>query len=183
MDDYLSKPFSMKQLDAMLSRWQPQNAAGTLQPGLYASTSDGIPVAIPSAPVELATIGVTAASIGDSPLEQCYIDSIRMLDPDGSKRLLHRVVTKYIGESPGVLADILHAASISDMEGVFKKAHYLKSSSANLGAVKLAEHCKTLELIGRSRSAVEDTTLLTRLDSEFSAVSVALAALLQGEMT
>jgi HPt (histidine-containing phosphotransfer) domain-containing protein len=106
-----------------------------------------------------------------------------MLDPDGSKRLLYRVITKYIEESPRVLADILHAASISDMEAVFRNAHYLKSSSANLGAIKLAEHCKTLELIGKSHSTIEDTTLLTRLDSEFSAVSEALSSLLQGEMS
>jgi HPt (histidine-containing phosphotransfer) domain-containing protein len=67
------------------------------------------------------------------------------------------------------------------MEGVFKKAHYLKSSSANLGAVKLAEQCKILESFGRNNSTIEDAALLTRLESELSAVSLALAALLQEE--
>jgi len=53
--------------------------------------------------------------------------------------------------------------------------------SANLGAFKLAEQCKTLESIGRNNSAMEDVTLLTRLESELNAVSIVLASLLQEE--
>jgi len=181
MDDYLSKPFSIKQLDAMLSRWLPQAEDNILQPGQMTPTSDGIPDEVASVPVGILTGGVAALSPGNSHLDLCCIDSIRMLDPHGRKRLLHTVVTKYIEEAPRLLADIRHAASVSDMEGLFKKAHYLKSSSANLGAVKLAEQCKTLESIGRNNSAMEDATLLTRLESELNAVSVVLASLLQEE--
>ena len=170
MDDYLSKPFSMKQLDSVLSRWLRQDAGEIVQPGQVA-------------PAELPASSAGVLPRDGSHLDLSYIDSIRMLDPDGHKRLLHTVVSKYIEEAPGLLADIQRAASISDMEGLFKKAHYLKSSSANLGAVKLAEQCKILESIGRNNSAMEDAALLARLESEFNAVSMALAALLQGETT
>jgi len=181
MDDYLSKPFSMKQLDSVLSRWLPQDAGEPLPPGQIAPASGGVPEAVHPLPAEQPASSAAALSRGDSHLDLCYIDSIRMLDPHGNKRLLHTVVSKYIEEAPGLLADIQRAASISDMEGLFKKAHYLKSSSANLGAVTLAEQCKTLEFIGRNNSAIEDATLLTRLETELNVVSVALAALLQGE--
>jgi len=181
MDDYLLKPFSMQQLDAMLSRWLGQDTDGTLHPGHYTPTSDNIPIQLSSVPAETSTSGAPAPANGGSPLDLCYIDSIRMLDPDGRKRVLQMVVTKFIEETPRLIADIRHAASVSDMEGLYRHAHYLKSSSANLGAVKLAEQCKILESIGRNKSTIEDATLLTRLESEYGAVSTALAALVQGE--
>ncbi len=180
MDDYLSKPFSMKQLDSVLSRWLPQDAVGFVPSGQTAPASDPGPV-VPSSPAEQPARSAAARLRDASHLDLGYIDSIRMLDPHGQKKLLHTVVTKYIEEAPGLLAAIQHAASTSDMEGLFKKAHYLKSSSANLGAVKLAEQCKLLEYIGRNNSAMEDTALLTRLESEFNAVAMALADLLQRE--
>jgi len=181
MDDYLSKPFSMKQLDAILSRWLvPENDRNT-PPGQPDPMPGIIPELAPFAPAVSVTPDATAWANEDLPLDRHFIDSIRMLDPGGKRRVLHTVVTKYIEEAPRVLADIQQAASVNDMEGVFRNAHYLKSSSANLGAVKLANHCKTLESIGRNAASIEDATLLTRLESEFNVVTVALTALLQGE--
>ena len=181
MDDYMTKPFSMKQLNAVLSRWLPQNGVGTEQPGENLPAADDLPEAELSAPLKLSNARSIDTSRADAALDGSYIDSIRMLDPDRSKRLLYKVVTKYIEEAPLVLAEILQAASAGDMQRLFKKAHYLKSSSACLGAVSLAEQCKTLELIGRNNSTLEDATLLTGLESEVSAVCVALATLLQVE--
>jgi TMAO reductase system sensor TorS len=181
MDDYLSKPFSIKQLDSMLSRWLPLAAVRILQPGQITPASVGISGEVPPAPAEVPVRDAEALSSGEPHLDLCFIDSIRMLDPHGGKRLLYTVVTKYIEEAPRLLAEIRHAASVSDMEGLFKKAHYLKSSSANLGAGKLAELCKIFESYGRNNSTIEDAALLTRLDSELNAVSQALAALLQEE--
>lgn len=179
MDDYLSKPFSMKQLDSVLSRWLPQDADGIMPSGQITPSPYGEPKAMPSDPAELPASSEAARVPGDSHLDLCYIDSIRMLDPFGKKRLLHTVITKYIEEAPRLLAEIQRAASTGDMEGLFKNAHYLKSSSANLGAVKLVELCKTLESIGRNNAVIEDATLLTGLESEINVVSVALTALLQ----
>jgi TMAO reductase system sensor TorS len=181
MDDYLSKPFSMKQLDSILSRWLPQDAGETLPPGQITPASEPVTEAVPSIPADLAASHAAALSPGDLHLDLCFIDSIRMIDPHGTKRLLHTVVTKYIEEAPRVLADIQHAASVSDMEELSKKAHYLKSSSANLGAVKLAEQCTSLEFIGKNNAALEDATLLTHLETELNAVLAALADLLQGD--
>jgi CheY-like chemotaxis protein len=181
MDDYLSKPFSMEQMESVLLRWLPESADMTPQSGHAAAMSSGILEEFSADPVNPNGQSEMLTPLGEYPLEQSYIDSIRMLDPHGRKRVLHTVVTKYIEEAPRMLNDIKHAASIGDMERVFKKAHYLKSSSANLGAVRLAEQCKTLESIGRNNAPMVDTTLITRLESEINAVSVALTALLQAE--
>lgn len=178
MDDYMSKPFSMKQLDDMLSRWLPQATGKIPLSGRIVPLSHG-PGTGPAVPAEPTASSADAPFRDNSHLDLCRIDSIRMLDPLGNKRLLHKVVTMYIEEAPRLLADIQRAARTGDMEGLYKKAHYLKSSSASLGAVRLAEHCKVLESIGRNNSAMEDDTLLTRLVSEFETVSAALTDLLQ----
>ncbi|NTV50996.1 MAG: response regulator [Geobacteraceae bacterium] len=169
MDDYLTKPFTMPQLDAILSRWLPQNIDRTLSSG---PNPHSISLAMPA---------VKPESQGSSHLDLRSIDSIRMLDPQGDKRLLHKIVTKFIEETPCVLADILLAASVGDMDALFRKAHYLKSSSANLGAVKLTEYCKELEAVSRKNSKFVDTEILTLLETELREVSKALAMLLNGE--
>ena len=180
MDDYLSKPFSMSQLEAIISRWLPQADDEPRPVGPGTVTSGSIPDPV-SAPARSLIFHALSTPANKSPLDFAYIDNIRMLDPNGSKRLLRTVVAKYMEEAPAVLADIHHAASINDMQGVFTKAHYLKSSSANLGAITLAEQCRIIESIGRTNSALEDMTLLNHLESEFSVVSLALTALLQEE--
>jgi CheY-like chemotaxis protein len=179
MDDYLPKPFSIKQMDSLLSRWLPRPFN---DPAADEEEHRRMPEAIPDACPSAASINSTGSSVSaDSPLNRYYIDSIRMLDPNKSKQLLQKVVTKFIDETPRVISEIQHAVSVSDMDGVFKKAHYLKSSSANLGAVKLAEHCKALESLGRNNLPITDPALITGLEAEFRVVSVALTALLQGE--
>jgi signal transduction histidine kinase/HPt (histidine-containing phosphotransfer) domain-containing protein len=164
MDDYMTKPFSMLQLDAMLSRWLLHTDGGTL-------------LCPEKAPVS----SVPTENIKASHLDIRFIDGLRMLDPLGKKRVVHTVLTKYLEESPGILAEIMHAAKSGNMDALFKKSHYLKSSSANLGAVTLAEHCKTLEHVGRHNSVLEDAGLLTLLEAEWQIVSGALATVLEGE--
>jgi signal transduction histidine kinase/DNA-binding NarL/FixJ family response regulator/HPt (histidine-containing phosphotransfer) domain-containing protein len=173
MDDYLTKPFTIAQLDAVLSRWLPQRIDRALLSGYDTTTLHSISLPISAVRPEFQY---------SSHLDLGSIDSIRMLDPQGEKCLLHKIVTKFIEETPGVLADIHLAASISDMDALFRKAHYLKSSSANLGAVTLAEHCKELEAVGRKDSKFVDTGLLTLLEAELREVSMALAMLLKGEV-
>ncbi len=177
MDDYLSKPFSMKQLSAMLSRWLPPADGTVMQPGDNISISGDIREKMP----DPSGLAATARSNVDPSLDRQCIDSIRMLDPDGSKRLLDKVIATFLEESPRVLADIQTAAVANDMNGVLRNAHYLRSSCANLGAVKLAEQCKALELAGRNNSIVDVGPLLASLESEFGSVSVALAAMTTGE--
>lgn len=180
MDDYLTKPFSLKQLKALFSRWLQPECSGAEQPDAEQVHTNDLSEQRSTAPAE-ATIGAVAEPSATPVLDDRYLNSIRMLDPDRSKRLLQIIVTKYIEEAPRVLADIQHAGRVGDMQRLFKRAHYLKSSSANLGATALAEQCKTLEMIGRNRPTLEDTTLLTRLEEDFRAVCGALTTLLQGE--
>jgi HPt (histidine-containing phosphotransfer) domain-containing protein len=61
-------------------------------------------------------------------------------------------------------------------------AHSLKSSSATLGALKLASLCRKLEELGRSNSLRNASDVFQELRREFVLVCEALAKQKQAEM-
>ena len=63
----------------------------------------------------------------------------------------------------------------TDADALRKAAHGMKSSSANVGAERLAALCKELEMIGRSGTIEEDARpLLKSADQELLRVLQAL---------
>jgi HPt (histidine-containing phosphotransfer) domain-containing protein len=59
---------------------------------------------------------------------------------------------------------------------LYREAHNLKSSSANLGAVWLSETCRDLEAIGRSGRLESAQKLADQAAVEFERVKAALQA-------
>lgn len=55
----------------------------------------------------------------------------------------------YLAEAPGQLADMETAAKGGDAAAIVRPAHTLKSSSAALGAMRLAALCRKIEFDGR----------------------------------
>jgi HPt (histidine-containing phosphotransfer) domain-containing protein len=55
-------------------------------------------------------------------------------------------------------------------------AHALKSSSANLGASRLARICEEMEALARSEETAKARPLITLLENEYSKVHAALDA-------
>jgi two-component system sensor histidine kinase/response regulator len=63
--------------------------------------------------------------------------------------LLSRVIDLYVETSPKLLLDMEQAISQKDSNNLYKIAHSLKNSSANLGVTALTELCRDLEVLGR----------------------------------
>jgi HPt (histidine-containing phosphotransfer) domain-containing protein len=57
---------------------------------------------------------------------------------------------------------------------MYKAAHKFKSSSANLGADRLAELCKELETLGRSGSTAGAGRVLGEISSEYELAQATL---------
>jgi signal transduction histidine kinase/CheY-like chemotaxis protein/HPt (histidine-containing phosphotransfer) domain-containing protein len=91
--------------------------------------------------------------------------------------LLRRVIDLYIETSPKLLSDMEQAVIQQDTQSLYRIAHSLKNSSANLGIVDLTNLCRELEVKGRAGELVEATLLVTRIKNLFSAVEVALLAI------
>ena len=91
--------------------------------------------------------------------------------------LLTRVIDLYIETSPKLLSDMEQAVTQQDTKGLYKIAHSLKNSSANLGVTELTNLCRELEIKGREGELVEATLLVTRIKKLYNAVELALLAI------
>jgi signal transduction histidine kinase/DNA-binding response OmpR family regulator len=168
MDDYLAKPFSREQIEAMLRKW-----LGLAQPERTEAAADaGSP--------EPARAAAGQAGAGPA-LDQATLDSIRDLCPPGTPDLLGRIVTIYLEQAPGLIARIVTAVGDGDANELREAAHKLKSSSANVGALGLSELSRSLEELGRTGQPQEAADLLEQTQAEFARVTEALNSLRSGE--
>ncbi len=151
MDDYLAKPFTRGQLWNMLMKWAgsghaqlPAEPAPALPPAARAATLD---------PVSLA--------------------NIRALQRAGAPDLLSRIVALYLEEAPQLAQAMRSAVVNQDLAALLRDSHKLKSSSANLGAMKLAEMCKAVEVEARAGRLV-DAAHIALIEREYGRVVAAL---------
>jgi signal transduction histidine kinase/CheY-like chemotaxis protein len=80
-----------------------------------------------------------------SVLDEQTLGRIRALHRPGSPDLLTKVVGLYTANSTALTESIRQAALANDAAGLLQAAHALKSSSANVGAVVLADLCRDVE--------------------------------------
>ena len=167
MDDYLQKPFSEAELRLTLERWLTagaDTAAITRQPRF---TGDAPPAG-----------GARDSCRGT--LQPEYLDAIRALQQPGSPDLVAKVLTGYLASAPALIAAIRTAVAAADPTGVSRAAHSLKSGSANLGALHLAELCSRMESQGRAGSLDGAAGLLEEIEAAYAAVQSELRILNQG---
>ncbi len=154
MDDYLAKPFELKELAGVLARWLPGNAPERIEASKPSRVAEPEP----------------AASV----LDPGPLDEIRALQTEGDDRLLTRVIRAYFDSAPGLVDAIADAVEKGDASALADAAHPLKSSSASLGALRLSELCRELAAIGRAGSTDGASDLLDEFRLEFARVRRAL---------
>jgi len=164
MDGYLSKPFTIKKLGNILSKWlsvelqkEPGGGAGAL--------------------VETAA----SAKPPISPIDKRVLDGIRDLEGAGNRGFFERVVKLYLSGAPGLVEGVLAGAEKGDMDSLLRAVHTLKSSSANVGAVGLSDLCRKIE--GKARAGeliAAGDPLLSKFEGESRSAHEALMAILVG---
>jgi HPt (histidine-containing phosphotransfer) domain-containing protein len=102
------------------------------------------------------------------------LDAIRALDENGAAGLLRQVVQLYFESTPRLIAELRRAQAAGQIEAVRNAAHSLKSSSATLGASRLAEMCKTVEHAARAGTLPADLPSADDIEREFVAARRAL---------
>ena len=171
MDDYLSKPFTLDQILVVLERWLPDsgskpNSVSAIEP--LPSTSEPEPGVL-----QVTTDPERTESV-KAPINQKTLDSLRALQKEGAPDILTKIIRVYLEEAPKLLAQIDAAIATADSLAVQQKAHSLKSSSANLGALQLTNFCKALETCGREATLAETPQLLEQIRMELVRVEEAL---------
>lgn len=167
MNDYMSKPFVQHQLQAILDRWlinRPCNLTSEIFP---LSVVDQKPEADEEQPI----------------LQQKNLDNIRSMQRPGKPNVLNKVIKLYLAESPVQHKAIHRAITKYDTNSLLEAAHSLKSSSANLGAMKIAGICSELEDLSNQNNIEQSTQLLALLDGKYESACSALMQELEAEIT
>lgn len=73
------------------------------------------------------------------------IDNIRTLNQLSGKNILGNIIRRYLDEAKEIFETLEQASEQQQWETVRKHAHKLKSGSANLGGVAVAEICGLIE--------------------------------------
>jgi CheY-like chemotaxis protein/HPt (histidine-containing phosphotransfer) domain-containing protein len=161
MDDYLSKPYTHQELQAIVQRWLAMSlsTAPSLSEELRQGTS------APSVPPHCE---------GPVVLERRAVDAIRALHRNGRPDFLARLIEKYVASSTEYIVSIRRAVAAGDATALWQAAHTLKSSSGMMGASMFAELCHELELLGRAATLDRVPEVLSKLEASYPKVCAAL---------
>jgi two-component system sensor histidine kinase BarA len=154
MDDYLSKPFTLRGLADCLARWLPERQA---IPGEHA----------PARPA-----GLKGAESGATALDPAVLASLRTI-AGRDTAMLERVFNLFGVHAPARLSALCDALAAGDVAGVAAEAHALKSPSLNIGALRLAALAAEVEAQARSGELPPDE-IPDRLRAELKAVLMAI---------
>ena len=144
MNDYLSKPFTGKQLYENLKKVL---ASGDTIPEPGQGHRQGLGGAASNSPYS------------KSPIDQTVLDGLAQLPQSGSRNLVHRVIQAYLESSGELMTRLAEEIDSNNADGVRARAHALKSSSTNVGALNFSSLCKVLEAAAKQEdfSQVEAT--------------------------
>jgi signal transduction histidine kinase/HPt (histidine-containing phosphotransfer) domain-containing protein/BarA-like signal transduction histidine kinase len=153
MDDYISKPVRVAELQSALERWGPMK---TLKP------DTAFLARMRPAPVE-------------NLLDQSVIADLRAMPPSDGVSMLEELVGLFLESAPQRMDQI--SQSVDDAPMLAFHAHALKSMSLNLGAKRIVELSQKLEDLGRTRNIHGAPALLKELRAAFAQTKAQLVAL------
>ncbi|GAB4477825.1 MAG: hypothetical protein OHK0044_24410 [Burkholderiaceae bacterium] len=180
-DDYLAKPFRQQQLAALIARHIKESPARSVE-----SRTDADPAPPCGATAEASSGSPDAAAAprqdGDRDvLDMTVIERIRDMERRGAARLLERLIETYLATAAKLVADTERALAHEDAAALRLALHTLKSSSANLGATRLARRCAEMEALARAGRVTAARQDWPAVRDEYRCVVRALQALAHGE--
>jgi len=152
MDDYISKPIRISEMQSALERWGRPKTRKT----------------------DTAFLQRVRSGPADDLLDQTIILELRNMPPSDAG-MLQKLVDRFLEGAPQRIAQIRQ--SINDGPMLAFHAHALKSVSLNLGAKRIVELSQKLEDLGRGRNVHGAPTLLQELDTAFAQTKAQLLTL------
>jgi signal transduction histidine kinase/DNA-binding NarL/FixJ family response regulator len=155
MDDYLAKPVSLEQLRICVSDWLRESSRA----------SPPLPVMPPAA--------VKPAAVTQPPvLDQKVLAELRDIMEEDYLRLLGT----YLGSAPKLVAEAAAALARGDTGAMVIPVHSLKSSSANVGAMRLSALAREAERLARGGDLAGVQPAFASVESAFEEARLALKA-------
>ncbi|MEM7758477.1 MAG: response regulator [Cyanobacteria bacterium P01_A01_bin.40] len=162
MDDYVSKPIRVEELRQALSKCKSLKSRDLEE----------------MAQEEAAAEDSRANFHLGEAIDFSILESICEMAGAEASFLLEEMIDSYLEDTEIRLNAIADAVKIADMTIINEAAHSMKSSSANLGAINLAQLCAELEQLGREQTMEGTESLLANVKLEFQQVEQALRSFL-----
>lgn len=183
MDDYLSKPLNRDHLAETLRRWLAKGGTPIDMPVASAPPppADAVtPLVGAGSQISNAAVATPAVAPEQNaePLgEPLDHDVVRdLLDVMGNE--FADLVRVYLEDTPKTLLRLHEAAMSGNIPELIGPSHSLKSTSANLGALRLSDLAKQIEHGARSNTLNDPIRLVLALGQELKRVTHALESLL-----
>jgi CheY-like chemotaxis protein len=148
MNDYISKPIQVQELTAALGH---SHALGPKEPP-----------PTPESPAPAVDLRV--------------LTEFKIMMEDDGPRMACELISIYLQDTPTLLAALQANLVQHDAPSFQRMAHTLKSSSAQMGAKRLAQLCLELEELGEAQSLAQAPALLTQAIAEYDRVKTMLEA-------
>ncbi|HNO20845.1 MAG TPA: response regulator [Nitrosomonas sp.] len=133
MDDFLSKPYTLNQLNQVLTKWETKT-----QSNLVDAMSESH---VPKENTEIKKMPL---------LNPVLLDQIRSLDTSNGHELVNKILCAFLESAEKYIELLDRAFNDKDIETIRKTAHTLKSSSANIGAEELSTIFKQIEAYSKN---------------------------------
>jgi signal transduction histidine kinase/CheY-like chemotaxis protein len=154
MDDYLSKPFKMKQVrDVILKLHLGEEISNDNSSHSYSAIED--------------EIVISAASDDDGLLDLKTLNGIRALQNPQSSNILEQLVEIYRNHAPELTKNLNLSIKEENCASIREFAHSLKSASGNIGARKIFELSAKLEDMGRDEKIDGASKILEEIEQVF----------------
>ena len=150
MDDFVPKPFVRAQLVAALKRWLPGGVGGAK-----------------ISPIAAGVVEPDAAA-----LDHTRLDTLRSAMGDDFVEL----IPVFLDSAAEIVTAMRNAHAAADVENLYRQAHTLKSSAANLGAMVLSQLAKALEADARCGPVADGAARIDVLQAELERVQPLLVS-------
>jgi PAS domain S-box-containing protein len=148
MNDFISKPITLEDLERMISKWINPDTMKTKQVGTSYSKN---------------AISEDDGALIDKEAIRRLMDIGKQTDPG----FLSQVLDMFMAQAPKCIEDIRSGREKGDYNQMWQAAHKLKGTSLNIGAKKMAESCKHIENKGRNFDFKGIETFILQLDADY----------------
>ncbi len=168
MNDYLSKPVDRNSLQRLLGKWLDERVVAPVAP---------VAAEVPEDESVIQSRDTAPTPSSDSVLDAEVIDELRDIMESEFGLLLRR----YLDTAPEQLSKLGDMSLKARLDEVAKIAHSLKSSCANVGAMRMSDLVRRVEMAAKEKNQITCLELNRQLDQEARLVERALRKLLETE--
>jgi signal transduction histidine kinase/HPt (histidine-containing phosphotransfer) domain-containing protein/ActR/RegA family two-component response regulator len=146
MDEWVTKPFTRKELNAVLQQWLPEQLILVGQPEIIKANGSTDSLAID---INFLQQNFNLAD----PNDLAFIAALQQAFQEGAD---------------STLSALQYSIDMQNAEQIRQLAHGLKSISSNVGAMRLSDLCKTMEQAGKTQQLKDVSELLSNMKTEYA---------------